>query len=257
MTTQIASANLISEFTLVPVTGFIKYQQGDLGTDGIVRAQTSGNTWADINSWDNFKSYQPNYREIRWTAPLIDLGSIIYFTLNIETEFDGECYFMIYISDTGLFAGEETEYIIKDGNYNVESFYGRYAYVTAVVSGRELRKFKITTNTDKVTYDINNVNTSTLAGSISERTIALPRTVSKITDIFISPKAPTAYAVNLYVSDTATSQVLIPVVKSKDPTSPTFVLYGIDNDPRDGVVDIKITALPRMVMYAGRLTVVE
>jgi hypothetical protein len=47
------------------------------------------------------------------------------------------------------------------------------------------------------------------------------------------------------------------VVKNKSATSPTFALYGIDNDPRDGIVDIKITALPRMVMYGGRLTVVE
>jgi hypothetical protein len=51
--------------------------------------------------------------------------------------------------------------------------------------------------------------------------------------------------------------VLIPIVKNKSNTAPTFALYGIDNDARDGVVDIKITALPRMVMYGGRLTVVE
>jgi hypothetical protein len=256
MPTQNASASLTTSFTLVPITGFINYQQGILGQDSIVRAVTSGNTWTS-GTWENFKSYQNNYAEIRWTAPVVDVGAVNYFTLNIETEFDGECYFKIYISDTGLFAGEEDEYIIKDGNYNVESFYGRYAYVTAFVSGRELRKFKITTNTDKINYDINNVSTSTLSGSSSERTIVLPRAVSKITDIFISPKAPTAYAVNLYVSDTATSQVLIPVVKNKSATSPTFALYGIDNDARDGVVDIKITALPRMVMYGGRLTVVE
>jgi hypothetical protein len=60
--------------------------------------------------------------------------------------------------------------------------------------------------------------------------------------------------VNLYVSDTATSQVLIPVVKSKGAT-PTFALYGIDNDARDGVVDISIKALPRQALIGGSLYV--
>jgi hypothetical protein len=257
MTTQIASAALTSTATLKAITGFINYRQGNLDSDNVVRAITGGNRWGDVATWANFKSYQNNYLDIIWTAPVVDIGAIDYFTLNIETDVDGELFFKIYISDTGLFAGEETEYIITNGNYNVESFYGRYAYVTAFVVGRELRKLQITTNTNKITYDINNVTTSTLSGSSSERTITLPRAVSKITDIFISPKAPTAYAVNLYVSDTATSQVLIPIVKNKSNTAPTFALYGIDNDARDGVVDIKITALPRMVMYGGRLTVVE
>jgi hypothetical protein len=72
----------------------------------------------------------------------------------------------------------------------------------------------------------------------------------------IEPKAPTPYAVNLYVSDTPTSEVLIPVVKSKAAAAPSFVLYGIDNDPRDGVVDITLTTLPRQAMISGNMVVV-
>lgn len=85
----------------------------------------------------------------------------------------------------------------------------------------------------------------------------MPRSVSTIYDMNIECKAATSYAVNLYVSDTATSEVLIPVVKSKSATAPAIALYGIDNDPRDGVVDITITALPRMVMTGGNVIVIE
>jgi hypothetical protein len=59
------------------------------------------------------------------------------------------------------------------------------------------------------------------------------------------------------VSDTATSEILIPVIKSKNTTTPTFALYGIDNDPRDGVVDITVTALPRQAMFRGNLVVLD
>jgi hypothetical protein len=59
------------------------------------------------------------------------------------------------------------------------------------------------------------------------------------------------------VSDTANSEILIPVVKSKSSSAPSFALYGIDNDPRDGVVDITITALPRQAMFGGNLVVLE
>ena len=65
------------------------------------------------------------------------------------------------------------------------------------------------------------------------------------------------YAVNLYVSDTPTSKILIPVINSKSSSNPSFALYGIDNDPRDGIVDIKITALPRQAMFNGNLVVLD
>lgn len=256
MPIQSASAALSTQIVLTAITGFINYRQAVIDIDSVVRAVTNTNRWGDITSWGSFNSFTSNYKQIIYTAPLIDIGAVDYFTLNIETDADGEVFFKIYVSETGVFAGEEQEYIIRNGDYAVESFYGRYAYVTAFVDGRELRKLQITANTDTVTYDIPDVNTSSLSGTSAERTIALPRAVSKIKDIFISVKAPTSYAVNLYVSDTSTSQVLIPVIKSKSHTAPTFALFGIDNDARNGTVDIRITALPRMVMLGGRLTVV-
>ena len=257
MALQTATANLSSQFRFIPATGLIKYEQGFLDTDNTIKALGANSRWGELSNWSLFTSYSSGTQEIRWTAPLLDIGQLTYFTLDILTSTDGECYFRIYVSETGEFRGEELEYLVQNGNTSVESFYGRYVYVTAFSTGKVLSQLSIKSNTDTIDYEINNVSTSTLSGTSSERTIVLPRAVSKITDIFISPKAPTAYAVNLYVSDSATSQVLIPVVKNKSATSPTFALYGIDNDPRDGIVDIRIKALPRMVMYGGRLTVIQ
>jgi hypothetical protein len=259
MTIENAQAALTSSFEMVPRTGFIPYTDGILDAEsGTVKALGTS-SWRALtgSSWGQTKTYIQTYNKLRWTAPLIDLGAIQYFTLNIEAEFTGSLSYLIYVSETGAFAGEETEYYVKDGDYNVAGFYGRYCYVTAVLEGIELIKILITANTAIKEYRIPNVNSATLAGTLGNRQIALPTPVSLIKDIHIQPKAATSYAVNLYVSDTATSEILIPVIKSKTNTTATFALYGIDNDPRDGVVDITVTALPRQAMFGGNLVVLE
>lgn len=258
MPTQSAEATLSSAFTLTPVIGFLYYQQGNLDINsGTIKAQ-GRSRWSSLTTWSSFNSYITEYDQIRWTAPMIDIGSTDYFNLNIVCEFTGTAVsYLIHVSDTGIFGGEETEYLIQEGNLNVSAFYGRYVYVTAVVAGTELSRLTVTTNTNKTTIKLVDVNTSTLGGTVSNRVITMPRSVSTIYDMNIECRAATTYNVNLYVSDTPTSQALIPVVKSKSATAPAIALYGIDNDPRDGIVDITITALPRMIMTGGNLIVVE
>jgi hypothetical protein len=81
--------------------------------------------------------------------------------------------------------------------------------------------------------------------------------------------------VDLYVSNTATSVLLTPIVISKtaggtymasgyyvddyfvNATGASFALYGIDNQPRDGIVDISLKGLPRQVMAGGNLLVIK
>ena len=255
----IKSAQASLSFTAYQVakTGFIAYADGVLDTaSGTVKANGTSR-WGDLTSWSVFNSYITSYQTIKWTAPLLDLGAVQYFTLAIEAEFDGELSYLIHISETGAFAGEETEYYIEEGDMNVPGFYGRYIYVTTVLNGKELRRIQITANTVVKEYIIPNVDSSTLSGTNTNRVIDLPTPVSLIKDIHIQVKAATSYAVNLYVSDTATSEILIPVVKSKSGTSPAFALYGIDNDPRDGIVDITIKALPKQIMYGGNIVVIE
>lgn len=257
MALKTADAGLSFTATAVAITGFINYQQGtlDLST-GTIKAKGSGSWLATQgSSWNTFTNFINQFEPIRWTAPRLDLGAVQYFTLNIAAEYTGDLYYLIYVSETGEFAGEETETKVENGNNSISAFYGRYAYVTAVITGTELSRLTVTANTETIEYLIPNVDTSTLSGTNTARVIPLPTPVSAIKDIQIQPKAANNYAVNLYVSDTATSKVLIPVVVSKTSASPTFALYGIDNDPRDGVVDIQITAMRQMAMYQGNLVV--
>lgn len=255
MATLIAEASLSSSFGAYAQTGFIPFEQGYIDTDGYIKANTIS-YWDSLpDSWDSWFSFQGVNQTIKWTAPEIDLGDSIYFTLNIETDADADVLLNVFVSETGAFAGEETASYIENGNYNVEAFYGRYVRVTAITNSPVLRRLRITTGdtVEKIRY--NNVDTTTLSGSAGARVLDAIN-YSRIVDMRIFAQAPTAYDLNMYVSDFETSQVLIPIVKSKSTASPTFGLYGIDNEARDGVVDIEITALPRMVMFNSNLTVI-
>lgn len=259
MAIQSASATLSATFDILPITGFVPYAQGLLDEQtGTIKA-TGASTWSALSgsTWASWSNYIQTFNEIRWTAPQIDLGAVQYFALNIQADFTGSLHYIVYVSETGAFGGEETQTVIEDGNYSVPGFYGRYIYVTAILNGTELKRLTITADTTVREYVIPNVDSSTLSGTNTNRVIALPTQVSLIKDIHIQVKAATSYAVNLYVSDTATSEILIPVVKSKSGSSPSFALYGIDNDPRDGLVDITVKALPRQVMFGGNLVVLD
>jgi len=259
MAIKTGEAALTFTSTLIPVTGFLPFEQGILDPiSGTIKAIGRGR-WGSLSgsSWTRFTSYVNTFEKIKWSSTRIDTGEIDYFNLAISAEFEGSLFYRVYVSDTGDFTGEESEYLIEDGNNNVSAFYGRYVYVTAECTGTQLYKMLITTDKEAVEYSLKNVNTSTLSGTVSERILTLANPVSIITEMAIHPRAATTYAVNLYVSNTATSQVLIPVVKSKAGTTPSFVLYGIDNDPRDGIVDITIKALPRQVMAGGNLLVIK
>lgn len=258
MPIQSASATLNSESKVVCQIGFFYYEQGQLDVNsGTIKAKGSSR-WANLTTWSAFNDYITVRDPIKWTAPVIDIGSIDYFCLSVTTEFTGtNLNLLVHVSDTGVFGGEEDEFFIQDGNLNVTAFYGRYVYVTAIVTGTELSRMSVATNTNKTTIKLINVNTSTLSGTASNRVLNMPRPVSTIYDMNIECRYATTYPVNLYVSDTPTSQALIPVVKSKSASAPAIALYGIDNDPRDGIVDITITALPRMIMTGGNLIVVE
>jgi hypothetical protein len=256
MATVSATGSWSSQFTFVPITGFIDYKEGILDeTSGTIKATGFGR-WDAVTSWSTFTSYTTGKNPIRWTSPLIDIGEVKYFTIAVQTEFDGDLSFRIHVSNENRFAGEEREYIIENGQLSINAFYGQFVYVTAYVTGAELRRMSITTSSEKNTVFLSDVDTSTLGGTVSNRVITLPYPASQVVDMKIEPKAPTPYAVNLYVSDTPTSEVLIPVVKSKAAAAPSFVLYGIDNDPRDGVVDITLTTLPRQAMISGNMVVV-
>lgn len=256
MAIQSASAALSAVSTMLPVTGFINYKQGILDSvTGYIKPM-SNSRWGSLSgtTWQSWSNFTLTPLPIIWTSDLVDNGEVRYFTLNLKCETDALVTYVIHSSNTGEFTGEEREYVLTEGDTNIGAFYGRYFYVTVRSQARELRTLTIESSNKTVEIFLQDVDTSTLGGTVSNRQITLPRGVSGVSEIAVHPKAATSYPVNLYVSDTATSEVLIPVIKSKSET-PSFVMYGIDNDPRDGIVDISIKALPRQALINGSLYV--
>jgi hypothetical protein len=269
-----ATADISAEFSMVPLTAFQQINQGLLDpVTGTIKAE-GVSRWNNYSSWSNFGDYRGVLSQIKWTAPVIDVGAVKYFTISTDAEFDGTLSYEIYTSTTGVFKGEETKTTVVEGDFDIAAFYGQYVYVTAIVSGSELRRLNITTSSLTQTQTLRDIDTSTLAGTVSARAIPLSRPVSRVMNIVIAPKTTTAYAVDLYVSNTATSELLIPMVVSKadaDPyfvtdyivndyyaggSTPSFVLYGIDNQARNGIVDINLEVLPRQVITAGNIVTI-
>jgi hypothetical protein len=256
MATQEASAALASTATVDCLVGFIFLQEGNInGSTGTVEALPKALTWQSLTTWAEFTAYNSGTELIRWTAPVIDLGRSQTFNLEITCLSTGTNTFRVFTSDTGLFEGEETETQIDQGDFDIPAFTGRYVYVTVITDADQLSRFTVQTSTETVSIKLSDIDTATLGGTNTARELEIPQPISAITDIFIQPRAATSYAVNLYVSDTANSEVVIPVVKSKSST-PTFALYGIDNDPRDAIIDVEIQALPRMAATGGGILVI-
>jgi hypothetical protein len=251
------SATLASTSNMAIDVVFRDRKQGQLdpATDSI--KPLSQGRWSDLRltKWSNWNSYVINEQQIIWTSQLLDLQSVTRFTMNVSATYTGTLdEYRIHVSETGLFQGEETETRCLEGNYNIPSFYGRYAYVTVYLTGGVLQGLQITGSQDYKEVKVADVDTSTLPGTASSRTLTLPNPVSGVKEMIITCKTSTAYAVNLYVSDTATSQVLIPMVIDK--SALTFRLTGIDNEPRNGIIDATVVAFPRQAMINGQILTV-
>jgi len=220
----------------------------------------SSDTWTahSGSTWDSWKSWDTPNSTIVWYAPLVDLGSNKSFTLNITTVSSGIVSYQVFTSITGQFQGEETTTTIASGATNVSSFSGQYilVVVTATYNNQSLTIGNITiipvaSTVKELLYK--DLDTSTLSGSSSARTVPLTQPVSQILEVFVTPKTVTSYALDLYVSDTATSNYVVPRVISKTTSGPVIALVGLDNQPRDAVVDILIKALGNQSMVGNNL----
>jgi hypothetical protein len=227
---------------------------------GVIRP-TSTDTWTAhaSSTWDAWTSWDTPNTEIVWNADIIDLGRVKSFCLNITTTSTGLVDYKIYTSDTGVFAGEETETLVVHGSSETpDSFVGQYVLVIVIATyqGTELTLTSIQTTPQadtviELAYAA--LDTSTLAGTSSARTIALTRQVSKVLEVIVTPHAVTSYNLDLYVSSTQTSTQVVPRIVSKASTGPVIALVGLDNQPRDGVVDVIIKALPIQKLVGNNL----
>jgi hypothetical protein len=225
---------------------------------GYVVAPSTGqwsnlSTWSAWDTWDMFPA-----STLVWALDIVDLGSVKTFNLKLICNCDGLASYKIYLSDTGAFSGEETIIEIDQGDTGIAAFTGRYVWIEVTVTstgGAPILygiEYAITEEANK--FSLNNIDTSTLGGTVSARTLTLPKPVSGITNIQITPRTVANYTLQTYVTDYPTCNTVLPRVISK--TSPyQIALMGLDNVPRDAIVDIIVEYLPEGYMAGNNLLV--
>jgi hypothetical protein len=226
-------------------------------TNKVYAASTS--TWGGLTSWDTWNewAYSTEDQIVWYLNPIFLGGQARNVTLNISTVADGVVGYRVYTSMTGEFGGEETETVIDFGDQDIPSFYARVIQIAVVVdriiANPTFSSAEVTTSDSAVEIKLSNIDTSTLGGTQTARELVLPQAISRIVDMNITPQEVTAYNLDVYVTNTATSTYLIPKIIDKDPVTPVIALVGVDNHPRDGVVDIVIKALPSQNMVGNNL----
>jgi len=213
--------------------------------------------WADWTSWDDLGAWiTAPTTTIVWNTDRIDLGRSTYFNLGITTRAEGIVSYKVYTSNTGAFDGEETETVISNTATDVAAFNGRYVIVSVTVTNtggiQKLQSIEVIPNTNVFTVSRSGVDSSTLAGTSSSRTISLGRTVSHIWSISIQPH-PVSYNQDVYVTDYLAANTLIPTVISRTRSGPEFKLVGLDNVPRNAVIDYEIIVMGEQYMSNGNL----
>lgn len=235
-------------------TGYYDYE-----TQTIYSASTgnwnglSSTTWANWTRW----AYTTN-DQIIWRCQPIIRPNPTSQNLTIICVADAVVSYKIYTSETGAFAGEESLIEVPTGATNVPSIKATYTLVVAYadkILNPPTITFLQAQFVDPVTrtLTLNSLNTSTLGGSQTARVLPVPAGLGTILDIKITPQEVTAYALDVYVTNTPTSTYLIPKIISKASAAPTIALVGVDNQPRDGLVDVVVTALNPTYMSGNNL----
>lgn len=213
--------------------------------------------WSSWTSWDGLGAWitAPNIT-IVWNTDRIDLGRATYFNLGITTQAVGIVSYKVYTSNTGAFDGEETETVISNTATDVPAFYGQYVIVSVTVTNtggiQRLQSIEVVPNTNVFTISRSGVDSSTLSGTSASRTISLGRTVSHIWSISIQPH-PVSYNQDVYVTDYPAANTVIPTVLSRTRSGPQFKLVGLDNVPRNAVIDYEIIAMGEQYISNGNL----
>lgn len=228
------------------------YPESDSTWEGL-----STRTWAGWTEWAYSRSPL-----IIWPTPALFLGNNpATVNLEITCVSTGIVNYKVYTSDTGAFAGEEVLTDIAHTAGSVPAFKARFIQVV-VYSNQVLDSTVTITNIDvraktpvATELIINDIDSAGCEGTNLARVIPLPQPVGTIVDIKVTPREVPAYALDVYVTNTPTSTYVIPKVISKSNTAPTFALVGIDNQPRDAVVDIIIKSLPNTYMSGNNLVI--
>lgn len=217
--------------------------------------------WSSLTTWSAWNTWSTATDDyMYYLLDPVDLEEVKQFCLTITTEANGIVDYYIYTSDTGAFNGEEVETVILEGDTGITAFNTRFYQVglrvEKLTQPQEITGIEVRVVEGKNKFSINNVDTSTINdGSTQGYVVPFNRSVGTITNVQITPQEVTPFQLDVYVTDYPTSTIVIPHVTSKTANSVSFALYGLDNQPRDAVVDILVEYLPEMYMDGRNLRV--
>ena len=226
----------------------------------VVTTPSTG-TWADLTTWAEWTNYATSTADtLTWLLDPVDLGDERQFCLTINTQTNGIVDYYVYTSDTGAFDGEEIETVILAEDAGIAAFTTQFYQVGVSVERladpQQITGIEVRVVQGRNKFSIDNIDTADINDGSSEGyLLPLGRPVGTITNVQITPQAVTPFQLDVYVTDDATSTVVIPHVTSKTSDSVSFALYGLDNKPRDAIVDVLIEYLPEMFRDGNALRV--
>jgi len=237
---------------LPTVTGIINH------LNNTIEPQNTGD-WTDLGAtWATSETWNPTATSFVWISELIELASSQTVNIVVEAQSDSTVEYDVYASDTGYFAGEETVTSISAGDTGIDAFSGRWFFVVATVTNTNslpvLENFVTRTQVNKSTkIKLADIDTSTLGGTVNARELDFGRIASGVRNIQITVKEVSDFTLESYVTDYPNSTTLIPRIVSK--TGGTIALVGLDNVPRDGIIDVVAEILPEQYMDGNNLRV--
>jgi hypothetical protein len=154
--------------------------------------QTTNNYWANLSAWGGWTKWGARTANSMVVVSTVqDRGSVGYFNIKTSTDVTGNISYSVYTSNTGAFAGEETISNIAPGSGNVAAFCSRYyavaANVTEPTGGAVLRSMSVTSINSRFDIQLDDIVLGTLSGNVNHRILPLPRSVSAITNLQVTP----------------------------------------------------------------------
>lgn len=224
---------------------------GNTGTITEIRNSASGIRWDTYKTWAGTP-----VPYLIYSTPIIDVGTVGYFNLEIDADIVGNVKYEIRTSANGAFDGSEILSNVLPDTDNIPAFYGRYAVVTANVgyqgSLQHIRLLNANPSVDTFPIYLNTVNTSSLSGSISSRQLDLGRNVSQVLNLQLTPHLTASFvgyvALGYATADYFTPETGItgafPQIIDKTGSSANIAVVDNDGSYVDSYVDVIATVLP-------------
>jgi hypothetical protein len=210
-------------------------------------ADLSGVTWADWVRW-NRDPASPHY----YTSPeIIALDAEANVSIRITGDCVGDKTFQVHASTSGLFQGEETTTTITRTDTNIPVFTGQFFRVTIIAEFNQadlnvIRGVNATATNRTFEIEFRNVDSSSLGGTISARELVLPRTISNIERIHVTPFAPDGYVALDYIANDyfETATPAYAGIVSKQASEPKITFVKDDGTYTDAIFDAVLIVQP-------------